>query len=192
MCSSSRSIISIPFLWVAILNFWLPLASHNIENSFFESLELENMGRPQPLKLCNYLVYNPNYTCFRFCSRELSFASAILNSLVKIYIFVNVSMSEMYKSTRIADASLYLPQFSCFQRRKRGVGHPNLGNALPCGHTLFFSKIFRHRFNVWDNGCPLNFSNDISRKWIVAKIYTFDRPGVFLCPVSGGSNYYIY
>ena len=30
--------------WAAILDFWLPLASHNIVTSFVEFLALENMG----------------------------------------------------------------------------------------------------------------------------------------------------
>ena len=35
--------MSISFLLAAILDFWLPLASHNMKNSFIEFLNLENI-----------------------------------------------------------------------------------------------------------------------------------------------------
>ena len=42
--SFTSRVIGISCLWAAILNFWIPFASHNIENSSTEILNLKNVG----------------------------------------------------------------------------------------------------------------------------------------------------
>ena len=81
--------ISTSSSWAVILDFWLSLAPHNIDNSFIEFLDLKIWV--QPLKLCSYLAHNPSYRFFKvfffqkntcICSRHLGFLGDNIGAII--------------------------------------------------------------------------------------------------------------
>ena len=75
--------ISISSLITAILDFWLPLAPYNIENSFIEFLDLENMGKVVGIMQLA-CIQSELLFFLKFFNKLLPFAAAILDFWVTI------------------------------------------------------------------------------------------------------------
>ena len=135
--------ISISSLRTAILDFWLPLAPHNIVYSFIEFLDQENMGRAVGIiqlscnqtELLFFLKFFQKITAI--CSRHLKFLSdnidAIIVSLCSPTIFKKSHQSISVISMRFTNSG-----------QKIGL----VGNLIPLGRWKVKCGI---RYNLCHN-----------------------------------------